>query len=150
MTPFRRVFMLIDTGRFEPCCEAWARSFGAILDREVVAIGTKPRSQAHALMTCSGPCSRPRSNEPRIVFPSLCQRQVGDKSNQITVIPELLDVLDIKGGIITLDAMGCQRTIAAKILEIPAGKYHSNDLPQIAGLKMQSVCRKRCHDGITW
>ena len=35
---FRRVFMLIDTGRFERCFEAWVRSFGAPLDREVVAI----------------------------------------------------------------------------------------------------------------
>lgn len=38
---FRRVFMLIDTGRFEACFEAWARSFGATLDREVVAIDGK-------------------------------------------------------------------------------------------------------------
>ena len=38
---FRRVFMLIDTERFETCFEAWARSFGAVLDREVVAIDGK-------------------------------------------------------------------------------------------------------------
>jgi predicted transposase YbfD/YdcC len=47
----------------------------------------------------------------------LGQRQVGDKSNEITAIPELLEVLDLKGAIVTLDAMGCQRAIAAKILE---------------------------------
>ncbi len=38
---FRRVFMLIDTERFETCFEAWARSFGATLDREIVAIDGK-------------------------------------------------------------------------------------------------------------
>jgi predicted transposase YbfD/YdcC len=38
---FRRVFMLIDTARFERCFEAWARSFGASLDGEVVAIDGK-------------------------------------------------------------------------------------------------------------
>jgi predicted transposase YbfD/YdcC len=113
---FRRVFMLIDTGRFEACFEAWARSFGAILDREVVAIDGK---------TIRGSFDRGREQGPLHVISAwacdrglvLGQRQVGDKSNEITAIPELLDVLDIKGGIITLDAMGCQRTIAAKILE---------------------------------
>ena len=65
----------------------------------------------------------------------LGERQVGDKSNEITAIPKLLDVLDIKSSIVTLDAMGkagrrfyqaqpdgmarrgCQRAIAAKIVE---------------------------------
>lgn len=113
---FRRLFMLIDTERFETCFEAWARSFGAILDREVVAIDGK---------TIRGSFDRGREQGPLHVISAwacdrglvLGQRQVGDKSNEITVIPALLDVLDIKGGIITLDAMGCQRTIAAKIIE---------------------------------
>ena len=113
---FRRMFMLIDTGRFEACFEAWARSFGATLDREVVAIDGK---------TMRGSFDRGRAQGPLHVISAwacnrglvLGQRQVGDKSNEITAIPELLDVLDIKGGIVTLDAMGCQRAIAAKILE---------------------------------
>ncbi|MCW8309609.1 ISAs1 family transposase [Acidiphilium sp. PA] len=44
---FRRVFMLIDTGRFEACFESWARSFGATLDREVVAIDGKTIRGSH-------------------------------------------------------------------------------------------------------
>ena len=48
----------------------------------------------------------------------LGQRQVGDKSDEITAIPERLNVLDIKGAIVTLDAMGGgQRAIASRILE---------------------------------
>jgi hypothetical protein len=47
----------------------------------------------------------------------LGQRQVDDESNELTVIPELLDTLDLKRSIVTLDAMGCQRSIASKILE---------------------------------
>ena len=113
---FRRVFMLIDTGRFEACFEAWARSFGTTLDREVVAIDGK---------TIRGSFDRSRDQAALHVVSAwasdrglvLGQRQVGDKSNEITAIPELLDVLDIKGAIVTLDAMGCQRAIAAKILE---------------------------------
>lgn len=113
---FRRVFMLIDTGDFERCFEAWARSFCAPVDREVVAIDGK---------TIRGSFDRRRDQGPLHVVSAwacerglvLGQRQVGDKSNEITAIPELLDVLDLKGAIVTLDAMGCQRAIAAKILE---------------------------------
>ena len=47
---------------------------------------------------------------------TLAQRQVDGKSNEITAIPELLDLLTLKGAIITIDAMGCQRNIAAKII----------------------------------
>lgn len=46
----------------------------------------------------------------------LGQAKVDDKSNEITVIPELLRVLDISGCIITIDAMGCQKEIAAEIV----------------------------------
>lgn len=46
----------------------------------------------------------------------LGQRKINDKSNEITAIPTLLDLLDVKGCIITIDAMGCQEKIAAKII----------------------------------
>jgi predicted transposase YbfD/YdcC len=46
----------------------------------------------------------------------LGQRQVDDKSNEITAIPELLSMLSLKNSIVTIDAMGCQRAIAEKIL----------------------------------
>ena len=48
---------------------------------------------------------------------ALGQVQVADKSNEITAIPKLLEVLDISGCIITIDAMGCQTEIAKKIVE---------------------------------
>ncbi|BAJ83188.1 putative transposase (plasmid) [Acidiphilium multivorum AIU301] len=96
------------------------RSLGALiratLDREVVAIdgktnrGSFDRSRDQAALHVVSAWASDRG----LV---LGQRQVGDKSNEITAIPELLDVLDIKGAIVTLDAMGCQRAIAAKILE---------------------------------
>ena len=40
-----------------------------------------------------------------------------EKSNEITAVPELLDLLDIENCILTADAMSCQKTIAAKIVE---------------------------------
>jgi predicted transposase YbfD/YdcC len=47
----------------------------------------------------------------------LAQQKVDDKSNEITAIPQLLDLLHLQGNIITIDAMGCQKTIAQKICE---------------------------------
>ncbi|GHT67164.1 hypothetical protein AGMMS50239_29870 [Bacteroidia bacterium] len=48
---------------------------------------------------------------------SLGQVKVDEKSNEITAIPKLLDVLVVKGCLVTIDAMGCQREIAARIIE---------------------------------
>lgn len=48
---------------------------------------------------------------------TLGQVKVDEKSNEITAIPELLDLLTVKGCIITIDAMGCQTAIAEKIIE---------------------------------
>lgn len=48
---------------------------------------------------------------------TLGQVKTADNSNEITAIPELLRALDIKGSIITVDAMGCQHDIAAKIVQ---------------------------------
>lgn len=45
------------------------------------------------------------------------QVKTEDKSNEITAIPELLQILEIKGCIVTIDAMGCQKEIAKKIVE---------------------------------
>ncbi len=47
----------------------------------------------------------------------LGQQKVADKSNEITAIPELLSLLDIKGTVITIDTMGTQKEIATKIVE---------------------------------
>ncbi len=47
----------------------------------------------------------------------LAQQKVGEKTNEITAIPMLLDVLDLKGCIVTIDALGCQTAIAKKIVE---------------------------------
>jgi predicted transposase YbfD/YdcC len=47
----------------------------------------------------------------------LAQVAVDKKSNEITAIPKLLEMMDIRGAIITIDAMGCQKSIAEKIVE---------------------------------
>lgn len=47
----------------------------------------------------------------------LWQEATEEKSNEITAIPRLLNLLELKGGIVTIDAMGCQRKIAAQIVD---------------------------------
>ena len=47
----------------------------------------------------------------------LGQIKINDKSNEITAIPELLELLEIRGCLVTIDAMGCQRDIACKIVD---------------------------------
>jgi hypothetical protein len=50
-------------------------------------------------------------------FSNPAQEKGSEKSNEITAIPKLLDMLEIKGAIVTIDAMGCQKEIASKIRE---------------------------------
>lgn len=48
----------------------------------------------------------------------LGQLKTAKKSNEITTVPALLDVLDLKGAVVTMDTMGCQREIANKIWKV--------------------------------
>lgn len=54
------------------------------------------------------------ASEARLV---LAQQKVADKSNEITAIPKLLDLLALEGAVITIDAMGCQKPIAKQIID---------------------------------
>src|SRR3954454_13436332 len=113
---FRRVFMLLDPDAFEACFSRWAQSLAVGVKREVVAVDGKAVRR-------SG--SRRHDHRPLHLVSAwaseqglaLGQRAVDGKSNEITAIPELLDTLRLEGCIVTLDAMGCQKTIAGRILE---------------------------------
>jgi predicted transposase YbfD/YdcC len=56
------------------------------------------------------------------MYLSLGQMAVADKSNEITAIPRLLQLLDLKGALVTIDAMGCQKAIAKEIVD-GGGEY---------------------------
>ena len=111
---FRRVFMLIDPDAFEGCFARWARSLTRKVEREVVAIDGKTVRRSGSSRHNHGPLhlvSAWASDQGLV----LGQREVDGKSNEITAIPELLDTLHLDGAIVTLDAMGCQKDIAARI-----------------------------------
>lgn len=113
---FRRVFMLIDPQAFESCFTNWVGTLAAPGEREVVAIDGK---------TLRGSFDRSREQSPLHVVNAwaserrlvLGQRRVDSKSNEITAIPALLDSLALGNTLVTLDAMGCQKDIAQRIVD---------------------------------
>ncbi len=116
---FRRVLERIHPQQLEQCFEQWVRLLVERLGVQVIAIDGKGvngsydrKSGKKALHFVSA-----WATEHRLV---LAQTKVQDKSNEITAIPALLELLDIAGCIVTLDAMGTQKTIAAQIQAVGA------------------------------
>jgi len=111
---FRRVFMLIDPDAFEMCFTRWVQSWARGVAREVVAVDGKTVRRSGRRRHDHGPLHvvSAWASEQGL---ALGQRAVDGKSNEIVAIPELLETLHLEGCIVTLDAMGCQRDIAAQI-----------------------------------
>lgn len=116
---FSRVFALLDPEAFERCFLAWMASLVELAAGRLVAVDGKSirRSFQHAwdksgmahlvsALVCQG--------DNRVVFGQVA---VEDKSNEITAIPKLLELMDLKGAVVTIDSIGCQREIAGKITE---------------------------------
>jgi predicted transposase YbfD/YdcC len=109
-----KVFAALDSGQFSKCFVSWIDSLAQITAGEIVAIDGK---------TLCGSDDKARGKSALHVVSAfasvngLCLGQVAvdDKSNEITAIPKLLDLLALKGCIVTLDAMGCQKSIAQAI-----------------------------------
>lgn len=108
------IFSKLDPEQFQSCFIAWVSSFTGLAG-DIVAIDGKTlrRSYQHGGRKGAIHMISAFSANQHLV---LGQRHVSDKSNEITAIPELLELLAIKGAIVTIDAMGCQRKIAAKII----------------------------------
>lgn len=112
---FSRIFSLLDPKLFEECFHSWISSLPISTEGEVIAIdGKTMRGSGHRK---SG--KRPLhmvsawASNQRIL---LGQVATEEKSNEITAIPKLLKMIDIKGSTVTIDAMGCQQSIAKQIV----------------------------------
>jgi len=112
---FNRVFSNIDSEQFESCFIEWVSILADLQPREVIAIDGKTirgaksggkKSPVHMVSAWA--------NENNLV---LGQIKVSEKSNEITAIPKLLEVLALKDTIVTIDAMGCQTNIAKEIIK---------------------------------
>ena len=109
------IFATLDARAFQACFVAWVAAL-TNTPAEVIAIDGKTSRRSYqtkgskdAIHMVSAFAAR-----QRIV---LGQVKVNEKSNEIVAIPALLDMMSIEGAVVTIDAMGCQRDIAAKIIE---------------------------------
>jgi predicted transposase YbfD/YdcC len=118
---FRRVLMALKPAAFQACFASWLRSLRAEaaaetgVEQPILAVDGKTLRRSHdhdkglgALHSVSVWASE--------YGLSLGQTACAEKSNEITAIPELLRLVDIKGAIITIDAMGTQKAIAEQIV----------------------------------
>ena len=113
---FTRVFAALDGRAFVDCFLLWVEGLQESTAGKVVAIDGK---------TARATLDKAKDRNPLHVVSAwvtenrlfLGQEVVRDKSNEITAIPKLLEVLELTGAIVTIDAMGCQKAIAAKIRE---------------------------------
>ncbi len=112
---FRRVFLRLNPKKFQESFLLWVRSVAKVSGGEVVAIDGK---QVRGARTSSGKEGLRMVSawacEQRLV---LGQLKTAEKSNEITAIPLLLELLELRGCIVTIDAMGCQTEIAAQIIK---------------------------------
>jgi predicted transposase YbfD/YdcC len=113
---FRRVFLLLNPQEFQQYFYSWAESFREKILGETIAIDGKTSrgskddaNEGKALHTVSAWAS-----DNQLV---LGQIKVDDKSNEITAIPKLLNLLDIAGCTVTIDAMGTQKKIVQDIVD---------------------------------
>lgn len=140
------LFSALNPKIFAECFINWVNEIAIKTDSKVVAIdgktvkGAASKGNKFPLHIVSAFCTKNR----------LCmgQQSVAEKSNEITAIPKLLELLTLDGCIVTIDAMGCQRDIAKKIREQKADyilqvKDNQKDLKeQMEDIFNSKACRK--------
>jgi len=110
---FERVFDRLDPGAFQACFRDWMNALCDALGLKHIAIDGKTLcgSRSGKLKALHLVSAWAVNNQL-----SLGQVATSEKSNEITAIPQLLELLSLKGALVTIDAMGCQKDIAAKIV----------------------------------
>jgi predicted transposase YbfD/YdcC len=113
---FRRVRARLDPVAFEKALLAWMQAVQEITESRLIAIDGKTLRGSYNRQDGKAAIHRVSAwaTENKL---SLGPVVVDEKSNEITAIPELLEVLELSGAIVTIDAMGCQKEIAAKLRE---------------------------------
>jgi predicted transposase YbfD/YdcC len=116
---FNAIFKALKPAEFERCLLSWITSLHELTAGQLVAIDGKTLRQsfdkADAKSAIHMVSAWATANHI-----SLGQVVVDQKSNEITAIPKLLELLDVSGCLVTIDAMGCQVEIAGKIIEAKA------------------------------
>lgn len=119
---FRRVLMAVKPAAFQACFADWLQSLrteataATGVEQPILAMDGKTARRSHDRRNGLGALHSVSVWASEFGL-SLGQVACAEKSNEITAIPELLRLVDIKGAIITIDAMGTQKAIAAQIIE---------------------------------
>ena len=118
---FRRVLGLLPPAAFQQCFQQWLQTLQVPADEEAenkrhIAIDGKALRRSHDRKNGLGPMHIVSAWASDFGI-SLGQVATEEKSNEITAIPQLLEVIDVEDAIVTIDAAGCQKAIAAKIVE---------------------------------
>lgn len=113
---FRRVISRLNPEQFQACFRAWVQALCRTTKGRIIAIDGKTlrrsmdsASELKALHLVSAWASEQNL--------TLGQVAVEEKSNEITAIPRLLELLELSGALVTIDAMGCQKAIAQQIID---------------------------------
>jgi predicted transposase YbfD/YdcC len=116
---FGRVFARLNAEQFQQCFLAWIQAVSEVTHGQVIAIDGKVlRGSCHRMLGKAGiDMVSAWATANQLV---LGQVKVDDKSNEITAIPKLLQVLEVAGCIVTIDAIGCQTEIAEAIIDLNA------------------------------
>jgi predicted transposase YbfD/YdcC len=110
---FERVFSKLEPRAFQGCCLAWLRAVADVLGMGHIAIDGK--TLCGSAGSKWGPLHLVSAWATQANL-TLGQVAVEGKSNEITAIPALLELLDLNGALVSIDAMGCQKAIARKIV----------------------------------
>ena len=116
---FNAIFRAIKPAEFEKCLLSWITALHEVTDGQVVAIDGKTLRRSFDAAT-SKAAIHMVSAWATANHISLGQVVVDEKSNEITAIPKLLEILELSGALVTIDAMGCQTEIASAIVDAEA------------------------------
>lgn len=116
---FRRVLSLLSPGLFQQCFGEWLNSLNVPADEPLqemrhIAIDGKALRRSHDQKNGLGPMHIVSAWASDFGV-TLGQVSTDEKSNEITAIPQLLEIVDVEDAIVTIDAAGCQKNIAAQI-----------------------------------
>ena len=124
---FGRVFRVLDTQQFQECLARWVEDLQLQLEGKTVAMDGKTVRGSHDNAAGQKPLHVVRAWGSQINF-CLGQISVDSKSNEIPAVQELLEILNLKGAVVTGDAMHCQRKTVQAVMD-----QHANYLLQVKG-----------------